>query len=425
MPIKTVKSKTKKIPKLRFLGFSGVWEKERFGDVFYFITTNSFSRENLNYESGKVKNIHYGDIHTKFKMRFDVTKEIVPFVNNEIALNKIPVDNFCKNGDLIIVDASEDYVDIGKSIEIIKLNKEKVLAGLHTLQARPKINTFYTGFSGCLMKSQKIRSQIMIIAQGTKVLSISTGRLANIFLNFPTIPEQRKIADFLGEVDKWIENLQAQKEALKFYKKGIMQKIFSQELRFKDENGKSFPEWKEKELRGVGKIITGTTPPTVNKDFYGGKFPWVTPTDIDSKKDILTSAKLLTKKGMEKGRFVSKNSLLVTCIASIGKNAILRVDGSCNQQINAITPNDKNDVDFFYYLLEKNKNLLIKFAGAGGMQMLNKTDFSNIKFKIPNLLEQQKIAKFLTSVDRVVESKECQIILAEEWKNGLLQRLFV
>ena len=154
-------------------------------------------------------------------------------------------------------------------------------------------------------------------------------------------------------------------------------------------------------------------------------FPWVTPTDIGESKDISTSAKMLTKDGLEKGRFIAKNSLLVTCIASIGKNAILRTDGSCNQQINSITPNSDNYVDYLYYLLATNKNELIKHAGAGAMQMLNKKDFSGIKLRFASLKEQQKIADFLTALDQTITAKAEEITKVEEWKKGLMQKMFV
>lgn len=226
-------------------------------------------------------------------------------------------------------------------------------------------------------------------------------------------------------MDTWIESQRLQKDSLELYKKGMMQKLFSQKVSFKNDDGKEFPEWKETILEKFGKIVTGTTPPTANSEYYGGSLPWVTPTDINKNKNIYTSAKLLTQKGIDKGRFIPKNSLLVTCIASIGKNAILRVDGSCNQQINTIVPNKFYDVDFLYYLLEKNKSVLIRYAGAGGMQMLNKKDFSRIKFKVPALPEQKKIAECLSSIDSLIDSMQKQIAQAEQWKKGLMQQLFV
>jgi type I restriction enzyme, S subunit len=221
-----------KIERLRFKDDNGnnfpEWKMKKLGDIFTFRTTNSFSRENLNYESGSIKNIHYGDIHTKFKTHFDITKEIVPYINNEISLNRLSDDSFCKEGDLIIADASEDYADIGKSIEIVNINNEKAVAGLHTLHARPNLEEVAIGFCGHLMKSENIRLQIKTIAQGTKVLSVTSSRLSSISINLPSLEEQTKIANFLSAIDEKIENLEKELDELKAYKKGVMQAIFNE-----------------------------------------------------------------------------------------------------------------------------------------------------------------------------------------------------
>jgi len=241
----------------------------------------------------------------------------------------------------------------------------------------------------------------------------------------PTLDEQQKIADFLGSVDAWLDNLRQQKTALQTYKQGMMQKLFTRQVRFKDENGKDFPKWEEKKLSEMGRIVTGATPSTSHDEFYGGSIPWVTPTDIGQSKNIEKTRKMLTEEGLAVGRFVAKNSLLVTCIASIGKNAVLRVDGSCNQQINSITPNSEHSVDFLYYLLDTNKNELLKYAGAGAMQMLNKNDFSAVRLHVATLEEQKKIADFLMAVDKTIASKAEEIAKVEQWKKGLMQKMFV
>lgn len=203
------------------------WEEKKFGEVFSFRTTNSFSRDNLNYDGGEIKNIHYGDIHTRFETLFDITKEVLPFINSDINLNKITENNYCKEGDLIIADASEDYEDVGKCIEIVKLNGEKVLAGLHTILARPDLHNMSIGFNGYLMKSEKIRLQIKTIAQGSKVLSISSKRLAELILVIPkSIQEQTKIATFLSAIDTEITLRQTQCERLKQFKKALLQQMF-------------------------------------------------------------------------------------------------------------------------------------------------------------------------------------------------------
>ncbi|GAB3534894.1 hypothetical protein GCM10027443_22800 [Pontibacter brevis] len=218
------------VPALRFKDENGNafpdWEKKKLGEVYSFKTTNSLSREKLNYKSGTVKNIHYGDIHTKFKSHFQINKELVPYINPDVDISRIPDDNYLQEGDLVIADASEDYDDIGKTIEIVNLNQEKVLAGLHTLLARRKSNEIEIGFAGHLMKSRALRLEIMRIAQGTKVLGVSTTRLGEITTKLPTKAEQHKIAFFLSSLDEAIEKIEQQLEHSQYFKKGLLQKMF-------------------------------------------------------------------------------------------------------------------------------------------------------------------------------------------------------
>ncbi|WP_298065256.1 restriction endonuclease subunit S (plasmid) [Cetobacterium somerae] len=216
--------------KLRFKDENGndypEWEEKKFKDIYTFKSTNSLSRDKLNYENGEIKNIHYGDIHTKFKTLFDITKEEVPFINLDVSFNKITLENYCKKGDLIIADASEDYADIGKCIEIINSDNQKILAGLHTFVARPTFLKVATGFGGYLMKSPSVYKQIRIIAQGTKVLSLSATRVADLDLYIPSLPEQEKIANFLSSIDEKIELIEKELEVVKEFKKGLLQQMF-------------------------------------------------------------------------------------------------------------------------------------------------------------------------------------------------------
>lgn len=202
------------------------WEEKFYGDIYSFHSTNSLSREKLNYDVGSVKNIHYGDIHTKFSTLFDVKKELVPFINDDVDISKIKEESFCQEGDLVIADASEDYADIGKAIELYDLNGERVIAGLHTFLARPNKEKIQKGYSGYLMQAPYVRKQIMTIAQGTKVLSISSGRLTTLRLAIPSIPEQQKIATFLSSIDDKITAITAQISQTQSFKKGLLQQMF-------------------------------------------------------------------------------------------------------------------------------------------------------------------------------------------------------
>ena len=202
----------------------GEWSKSKFSEEFVFHNTNSYSRALLNGE-GEIMNIHYGDIHTKFSMLFDVAKENIPFLNHEIDISKLKEDQFLKIGDLVIADASEDYKDIGKAIEVINLDHQKVVAGLHTYIARP-ISPFALGFCGYLMQTFKVREQIKKLATGISVLGISKTNMAKVELNLPCLEEQTKIANFLSSIDQKIEVVAQQIEQAKQWKKGLLQQMF-------------------------------------------------------------------------------------------------------------------------------------------------------------------------------------------------------
>ncbi|NVK53634.1 MAG: restriction endonuclease subunit S [Flavobacteriaceae bacterium] len=218
-----------KVPKFRFPEFEKdkEWVEKSFEEVYDFKVTNSFSRALLNYEKGIVKNIHYGDIHTKFKTLFDLEKEDVPFINPDISIENIDEENYCLVGDIVFADASEDVNDIGKSIELTNLNNQRLLAGLHTLLARQKQSDLSIGFGGYLFKSDWIRKQIQKEAQGAKVLGISKTRINNISISFPkNKKEQQKIASCLSALDELIAAEANKIEQLQQHKKGLMQGLF-------------------------------------------------------------------------------------------------------------------------------------------------------------------------------------------------------
>ncbi|EOA1826549.1 restriction endonuclease subunit S [Raoultella planticola] len=211
---------------LRFKDENGdvysAWKIKPLKELYTLLNTNSLSRSELNYESGNIKNIHYGDIHTKFNGRFDITKELVPYISKTI---KIAEECYCRKGDLVIADASEDYNDIGKCIEITNVNQQQVVAGLHTFLARPN-TTMALGFGSYMMQSSEVRRQIKVIATGVSVLSITKKNLLELMIPLPSIDEQTKIANFFSALDDKVAVKKAELDKLKTWKQGLLQQMF-------------------------------------------------------------------------------------------------------------------------------------------------------------------------------------------------------
>lgn len=232
--------------------------------------------------------------------------------------------------------------------------------------------------------------------------------------------EQTAIATVLSDNDALIEKLEKLIAKKKAIKQGTMQQLLTGNKRLPGFSG----EWEVKKLGKIGEIITGSTPPTQIKEYWNGSIPWITPTDISDKKDIYNSVREISPLGLQVIRKLPANSLLVTCIASIGKNAILRVNGACNQQINAIIPNEDADVDFLYYLIENNKQYLLGNAGITATLIISKKYFSEIVFSFPkDKSEQTAIATVLSDMDTEIiklEQKRDKYIML---KQGMMQQL--
>ena len=197
------------------------WQEKIFEEEFIFLTSNTLSRNDLNYCGGEIKNIHYGDILTKFNDVLDVSSKEIPFINFEVSLkNKI----YLQDGDVIFSDTAEDYTS-GKVIEIQNVKNSLLVSGLHTISCRPN-KQYSKGFLGYYLNSNHYRKQILPLISGIKVMSISKSNLQKTFLKIPCLEEQKKIADYFSHLDKIISAESKILESMREMKKGLLQKLF-------------------------------------------------------------------------------------------------------------------------------------------------------------------------------------------------------
>jgi type I restriction enzyme S subunit len=387
------------------------WVVKDLGVCFSFSGGHTASRAQLSNDGYCY--LHYGDIHGSTKTFIDVCSEFQDIPKLNISLNKVSPKSLLKDGDIVFVDASED--DEGTSKHIVVINKDDIpyISGLHTIVGKSKDDSIDNGYKRFCFQSSNIKSQFKFYSVGTKVSGISKTNISKIkFPLPPTKAEQTAIAGDLSDADALIQSLEKLIAKKRNIKQGAMQELL------KPKEG-----WEVKKLGEIGEIVTGATPPTLVKEYWNGDIPWITPTDISDKKDISNSERELTKLGLKIIRKLPANTLLVTCIASIGKNSILRKKGACNQQINAMIPNDNNNVEFLYYLIENNKQYLLSKAGITATNIISKKEFAEITFSIPPLPEQTRIATILSDMDAEIEALEKKLAKYRQIKQGMMQEL--
>ena len=419
---------------MRFPEFTDQWEVKKLGEVMEFKVTNSFSRENLNYDTGTVKNIHYGDIHTKFQTLFDITKEKVPYINNEISLGKISEDFYCKEGDVIFADASEDLSDIGKSIEILNLNNEKALSGLHTLLGRPNVNYFHKGFNGYLFISNSVRSQIQKESQGTKVLSINVGRISRIGLSFPSLLEQAKIASFLSLIDERIAAQSKIIDRLESLIKAINNKLLNCEsnkipsLRFPEFSEK----WEVVPLKDIAlKVNTKNRDNKVNVVFSNSATQGLVLQNEYFDKEIANKDNLHEYYIVRPDDFVYNPRL--SSNAEVGAMSVnhTKYVGLVSPLYTVFRVENSNIDIIFLESIFKSKvwhNYMRSIANYGARDdrmNIRNDDFFDLPLYISKKLEQQKISLFLSSLLLKMKNEKDILSIYKQQKVYLLDNLFI
>ena len=209
-------------------------------------------------------------------------------------------------------------------------------------------------------------------------------------------------------MDAWLNNLRQQKTAIETYKRGMMQKLFTKQVRFKDENGKEFPEWQEKKLGDVSiKSNTGVAAGSLE--------------DNDGEYAVFGASGLY--KHID---FYQEEEPYIAIIkdgSGVGRAAVYPGKSSVIGTLNVIRAAKDNDLYFVYLLLFRLN--LQKYVIGGAIPHIYYKDYKRERVMVPVLAEQMKIADFLTSIDQTITAKAEEITKVEQWKKGLMQKMFV
>ena len=249
--------------------------------------------------------------------------------------------------------------------------------------------------------------------------------MLKITVNMPSLQEQKKISDFLSNIDMIISNYTNTVKVWEERKKGIMWKLFSQEIRFKGDDESDFPEWEEKRLGEFCKTFSGGTPKSGETRYYeNGTIPFIRSGEIHDNKTEL----YITKDGLNESsaKMVAAGDILYALYgATSGEVDISKINGAINQAILCIRTVDGFDSKFIVEILRFNKEKILRTYLQGGQGNLSAQIIQNLCFYFPCFAEQQKIANCFSSLDNVIEKQKTVLTKWEELKKGLLQRMLV
>jgi type I restriction enzyme S subunit len=401
-------------PKLRFSEFKGDWKTEPIGDYIELLSGIALKTAEISDDSSGtpiLRGINITEGYIRHKIKIDKY-----YLGTTTKLEKY----FVKVDDLVLgMDGSK----VGKNVALIteKDQNSILIQRVARIRANKKSTIRYIYQQ---IFSKTFHNYVDIVNTSSGIPHISAQQIKEFKIGFPSLPEQTKIANFLSEIDEKINLLKENKSLLEEYKKGIMQKIFNRDLRFQDDNGEEFEGWEEKSLGEIAKIITGKTPSTSDTELWNGDIQFITPTDIkEGYKYQGQTARYVS--GNEKMKVLPLNSIIYTCIASIGKMCISKYPSITNQQINSLVIDQLNNIEYVYYWLLYITPLIKSTQANTTLPIINKTEFSKFLIQIPSLREQTKIATFLSLIDDQIELVKTQVQDTQEYKKGLLQQMFV
>ena len=406
--------KLKNTPTLRFPEFKGEWEKKKFNEIFIFSTGKSIKQNEASPEF-ETPCVRYGELYHLYD-------EVITEVINKTNLDKSEL-TFSQGNELLLPSAGEDPMDIGSASALTIKN---VAIGRTINVLRPLMTNVYSQIYVAYHINHKLKKDISKLAKGVSISNVYNSDLKTLKITLPTLPEQQKIATFLTAADEKLQALKQKKSLLEQYKKGVMQQIFSQELRFAADNGNAFADWEEKKL---GEVLIKNSKKNKNQEFklvqsVSNKRGFVNQDEYFEDR-VIASKDLSNYYVIQKGDFAYNPSRI-----DVGSLAYKFDDKS--SVISPLYISFKANKDYLNdaFLLEWfstqqfTRQMNSSFEGSV-RNTLSYESLRKIQLFYPCLEEQTKIASFLSTIDEKINHCQAQITNTQVWKRGLLQKMFV
>ena len=386
-------NQVKNEPELRFPGFEGEWKENFISEVVDFYSGLTYSPDDITNEKGTFV-IRSSNIKNNRLINAD---------NVYVNLKNLKVENVDK-GDIIVVVRNGSRKLIGKHALVSTYLNNTVIGAFMT-----GIRSDYNFFINALLDTENFKRNIHMNL-GATINQITTGMFKKMKFYFPKNQEQQKIGDFFSKLDQQIELEEQKLEKLEEQKKGYMQKIFSQEIRFKDDNGNDYPEWERKKFLDIFKLAPSKNNQIKSSEVVeNGIIPVV-----DQGKDIFLGYSNEKDKAIEDFDNVIVYGDHTTIIKYIKEPFIIGGDG-----VKLLESNDGSLIHYLYILLQY---FNVKPEGY-------KRHYSILKNKMMNISntkeEQEKIGNFFTKFDELIEKQNQKIDGLKKRKKGFLQKMFI
>ncbi|MEI0549647.1 restriction endonuclease subunit S [Brachyspira intermedia] len=385
------------------------WQEFKLKDIGFFLRGSGISKKDLS-DTGTPA-IRYGDIYTKYNF---VIKDISSYTNSK--------GTEIKKGDILFTGSGETAEEIGKSVAFI--DDYKALAGGDIIIFRPNID-LNSIFLSYILNFGKCRKDISIMGQGHTVVHIYASSLEILKVILPPLDEQKRIAEVLSLCDDVIENLTELIEKKEQYKKGVMQRLLSGEVRFKGFTDK----WKVFKLKEIGNIISGSGFPIKYQGKQIGEIAFIKVSDMNLKDNSIFIKKAnnyINENELKelKAKIVPIDSIVFAKIGEavkLERKRIISIKTCIDNNMSALVPFDNFNKKYIFYLLNNYK--LSKHLNFSALPSLNMSDILDIEFLIPNIEEQNKISSFFSLIDEDIENLKKQLELRKQQKKGLMQKL--